>query len=349
MCVRIMPVKCRWGRWTKRYCNLRNLLFIPFFLLGGLFTATAQVLLPTPETAFEPQHYFNPALIKSRSIKRIVFEIIDKKDYEVAVDKNLIETYEFNAEGLLSRYYYTTIVKTIEKQVITRNRHGAQMMRSASDYAYDTVSTTYFYAGPNLVLKRYHDGISYYESRYYRYDSMNRLTKELRFKETNNSPDRSLFILGNQVLLSEDSFQYRKYSSGQQKCIFLNNENRPYKEQIINYDSLGRKISVNENYTAAGWIMQENKYQYAGNHLVMARFEGNASNKVVLMNTYEYDAANELYAEKQFKNEVLAKEISYVTSKEDNLLNSVIIRDPVARSIRIIRLKYDTGQVSKVR
>jgi hypothetical protein len=333
----------------KRYCSLRNLLFILVFLLGGLFTAEAQVLLPTPETAFEPQHYFNPALIKARSIKRIVFEIIDKKDYEVAVDKNLMETYEFNPDGLLSRYYYTTIVKTIERQVITRNRRGAMITHSVSDYAYDTVSTTYFYSGSNLILKRYHDGLTYYESRYYRYDSLNRLTKELRYKETNNSPDRSLFILGNQVLLSEDSFQYQKYSSGQQKCIFLNNENRSYKEQVINYDSLGRKVSVNENYTAAGWIMQENKYEYSGDRLAMARFEGNASNKVVLMNTYEYDAANELYAEKQFKNEVLVKEISYVTNKEDSLLNSVIIRDPVAKTIRIIRLKYDTGQMSKNR
>jgi hypothetical protein len=330
----------------KRYCSLRNLLFILIFLLGGL-PSIAQVLLPTPETAFEPQHYFNPALIKARSIKRIVFEIIDKKDYEVAVDKNLMETYEFNPDGLLSRYYYTTIIKTIERHVITHNRRGHVITHSVSDYAYDTVSTTYFYSGPNLILKRYHDGLSYYESRYYRYDSLNRLTKELRYKETNNSPDRSLFILGNQVLLSEDSFQYQKYSSGQQKCIFLNNENRPYKEQVINYDSLGRKRSVNENYTAAGWIMQENKYEYAGNRLAMARFEGNASNRVVLMNTYEYDAANELYAEKQFKNEVLIKEISYVTSKEDSLLNSVIIRDPVAKTIRIIRLKYDTGQMSK--
>lgn len=307
----------------------------------------AQVFIPSGETAFEPQHNFNPEFIQKRGIKKITLEIIDKKDFEVAVDKNLIETYEFNSDGLLSRYYYTTIVKTIERQVTSHNRRGVAHTRTTSDYLYDTVSTTYFYSGKNLVLKRYHDGINYYEARYYRYDSLGNLTKEQRYKEVNNSPDRSLFILGNQVLLSVDSFQYRKYSSGQLKCIFLNSENRPYKEQITNYDSLGRIKNKSENYTAAGWIMQESKFEYQGNNLVAAMFEGNAGNKVQMKNTYEYDTINELYSEKQFKNEVLVKEISYVTNKADSMLTSVIVRDTTNKSMRIIRLKYDTGQVSR--
>ena len=70
------------------------------------------------------------------------------------------------------------------------------------------------------MLKRFHDGLNYYESRYYRYDTQGNLTKELRFRETNVSPNKSYFVLGNQVLLSEDSFQYQKFSSGQLKSVF---------------------------------------------------------------------------------------------------------------------------------
>jgi len=305
------------------------------------------VLLPTTETAFETQHNFNPEIIKTKGIKKITFEIMDKKDFEIAVDKSLTETYEFNADGKLSRFYFTTIVKTNERQITKINRKGQAVSYSVNEYVYDTVSTTYFYAGNNLILKRYHDGLNYYESRYYRYDSLGNLTKELRFKETNNSPDRSLFILGNQVLLSEDSFQYKKFSSGQLKCTFLNSENRPYKERITNYDSLGRKKTENENYTAASWIMQENKFEYQGNHLISAQFEGNASNKIILKNTYEYDELNELYTEKQFKNDVMLREKSYVTSKADSLLNSIVIRDPANKSIRIIKLKYDFGMIGR--
>lgn len=312
-----------------------------------MLTARAQVLLPTTETAFETQHNFNPQLIKTKGIRKITFEIIDKKDFEVAVDKSLTETYEFNADGLLSRFYYTTIVKTNERQITKVNRRGQAFSQTMNEYVYDTISTTYFYSGPNLILKRYHDGVNYYESRYYRYDSLGNLTKELRFKETNNSPDRNLFILGNQVLLSEDSFQYKKFRSGQLKCTFLNNENRPYKERITNYDSLGRKKNEDEHYTAAAWIQQQNVFEYKDKRLVSARFEGNANNKIILQNTYEYDEMGELYTEKQFKNELLLREISYVSSKEDSLLNSIVIRDPVNKSIRIVRLKYDFGMIGK--
>lgn len=308
---------------------------------------SAQVFVPSAETAFEPQHSFNPFFIKSRGIKKITFEIIDKKDFEVAVDRNLTETYEFNSDGLLSRYYYTTIARSVERQITVRNRRGVVHTRSVSDYLYDTVSTTYYYNGKDLVLKRYHDGLHYYESRYYRYDSLGNLTKEQRFRETNNSPDRSVFILGNQLLLSEDSFQYRKFSSGQLKCVHLNSEHRPYKELITNYDSLGRKKDLTENYTAAAWIMQGTRFEYNGKHLVTAVFDGNAGTRVLLKNTYEYDEIQELYSEKQYKNDVLVKEISYVTDKTDSLLKSVIVRDTMNKTMRIIRLKYDTGQVSK--
>jgi len=319
---------------------------VPFF---SVLVSGAQVLLPTAETAFEPQHNFNPEVIKTKGIKKITFEIMDKKDFEVAVDKSLTETYEFNGDGKLSRYYYTTIVKTNERQVTKVNRGGHKVSNTYSDYIYDTISTTFFYSENNLILKRYHDGLSYYESRYYRYDQMGHLTKELRFKETNNSVDRSVFILGNQVLLSEDSFQYQKYSSGQLKSVFLNNENRPYKERITNYDSLGRKKNENEYYTVAAWIQQESVFEYTDKlgHLTLAKFSGNTGNKILIKNTYEYDELNELYTEKQYKNDILLREISYVTSKADQLLNSIVIRDPDNKSIRIIKLKYDYGMIGK--
>ncbi len=323
---------------------LRNKFIIALSVLVSCLDA--QVFLPHAESAFEPQHHFNPGFIKARNIRKIVFEIIDKKDFEVAVDKNLTETYEFNADGLLSKHYYTTIARTVERQVSSRGRRGVIHTRTIQDFIYDTVSTSYFYDAGKLILKRYHDGLNYYESRYYHYDSVGFITKELRIREINNSPDRHTFILGNQVLLSVDSFQYRRFSSGQVKCVFLNSENRPYKEVISNYDSLGRKKDQTESYTAAGWIMQGSKFTYESKRLVRADFEGNAGTPIHLSNTYEYDETGELYSEKQYKNEVLVKEISYVTARNDALLNSVVIRDPVNKTIRIIRLKYDTSQVS---
>ena len=307
----------------------------------------AQVLVPSPETAFELQHNFNPELIRNRGIKSIVYEIIDKKDYEVAVDKNLIETYEFNTDGRLTRYYYTSIVRTFQKEVLRKTKNSVWEKTVHNEYVYDTISTSYFYVKNQLVLKRFHDGQNYYESRYYHYDTLNNLTKELRFKETNNSPDKSMFILGNQVMLSEDSFQYITYPSGQRKCIYLNSENRPYKERITNYDVDGRKLSENETYTAASWIRQDLWFFYKNNRLSEAHFKGNAHHDVLLKSVYEYDEYNELYAEKRYKNDVLLKEISYVRDRSNGLLNSFIIRDPTNKTMRIVKLKYQLDSITK--
>jgi hypothetical protein len=312
--------------------------------------SNAQILQCTPESAFEVQHNFNSTLIKQKNIKKIVFDIVDKKDFEVPVDKNLVETYEFNDYGKLTRFYYTNIVKTIEKQTIVnvRRRRGySQQVQTYNEYVYDTVSTSFFYDKENLILKRYHDGALFYESRYYRYDSIGNLTKELRYRETNNSKDKSVFILGGQLLLSEDSFQYQKYSTGQLKCVLLNNEHRPYKEQTINYDSLGRKRAVYEHYTAAAWIMQEMKYEYSKDRMTMAVFKGNANNEIVLKITYEYDENNELLTEKHYKNDVLMKELSYITDPVNTLLKSLVIRDHIKKTIRIIKLRYDFAAVGK--
>ncbi len=302
-------------------------------------------MLTTAETAFETQVHFNPEIIKLNGIKKITFEILDKKDFEIALDKNLIESYEFNNDGQLSRFYYTTVVKSIEKQIqYNKKKHT---FRTVKEYIYDTISNSYFYSDKKLILNRYHDGSNYYESKYYRYDKNGNLSKELRFKEINVSNDKSIFILGNQFLISQDSFQYQMYSNYQIKCIMLNNENRPYKEQTIDLDKFGRKIKINEHYTAAAWIMQQSKFEYNEKQMICAEFLGNANNNISLKNTYEYNIDKELYNEKKIKNEILYQEISYLIDKSNNLLNSFIIRDLTNKTLRIVKLKYDFGELSK--
>ena len=321
--------------------NKLNFIFLFFisFILNG------QVLLTTAETAFESQVHFNPEIIKLNGIKKITFEIIDKKDFEIAIDKNLIESYEFNTDGQLSRFYFTTVVKTIEKQIqYNKKKHKFRIVK---EFIYDTISNNYFYSNKKLILNRYHDGSNYYESKYYRYDKNGNLTKELRFKETNVSNDKTLFILGNQLLISQDSFQYQKYSNYQIKCIMLNNENRPYKEQTIDLDALGRKIKIIEHYTVAAWIMQQSTFEYNEKQIICAEFKGNANNNIALKNIYEYDIDKELYNEKKFKNEMLYQEVSYLINKSNKLLNSFIIRDLINKTLRIVKIKYDFSMLSK--
>lgn len=326
---------------------MRSLISI--FLTGIFFVTQGQTLKPSPQSAFEPLLEFNTSFIKQQKIRSITFDIIDKKDFEAPVDKNLVYFYEFDSTGLLKRFYYTNIIKTIEKEYHSQPVYRKRRLVSSgsvyykNEYLYDTISTVFFYKNNNLILKRYNDG-TYYESRYYSYDDKGRLTKERRVKETNLSSDKSNFMLGNQTVISEDSFQYLDINPHQYKQICLNSENRPYKEIIFNSDSAGNVISKNESYTVA-WIIQNTTYTYDKGHLTSVTFKGNANGDVVLKTTYERDTLDCIYTEKQYKNDVELKEISYVTERTNKRLNSFIIRDPNKKNMRIVKLLYVTDSL----
>ena len=98
---------------------MKRKILIVFFALSLTtynLPLLSQTLIPTAETAFESQLPFNTEYIKSQKIKSITFDIIDKKDMQVAEDKGLLNYYEFNTNGLLTRFYYTSIIKIIQKE-----------------------------------------------------------------------------------------------------------------------------------------------------------------------------------------------------------------------------------------
>jgi len=304
-----------------------------------------QALIPTPESAFEPQLPFNTEYIKSQKVRSISFDIIDKKDFQIAEDKGLLNYYEFNSQGLLARYYYTSIVKIIEKEY----RHDAVYHKrrkvsnaytyTKNEYVYDTVSTTYFYDNLDLLkLKRYNDG-AYYESKYYTYSPTNKIITEKRCKETNAADNKSEFKLGTQTIMSEESFEYAVTGKHQYKKICKNDEGRVYKEIICNYNDDRQLLSLNEQYTAT-WITQTSDFVYnAKGQLISATYKSNSNGELEQRRTYEYDAKDCLLTEKQFKNGTLLKEISYITDGSKNL-NSYVIRDPNGKSMRIVKLAY---------
>ena len=89
--------------------NIANKILILSYLLF-LITQNSklisQTLIPTAESAFESQLPFNTEYIKKQKIKSITFDIIDKKDFQVAEDKGLLNYYEFNSNGLLTRFFF---------------------------------------------------------------------------------------------------------------------------------------------------------------------------------------------------------------------------------------------------
>lgn len=319
--------------------KFKHLSFVLCFV-SGFLSLHSQTLIPTAETAFENQLPFNTEFIKADKIKSITFDILDKKDMQVAEDKGLLNYYEFNTHGKLTRFYYTTISKVIQKEFhVAGKKHHAGYSYSKNEYVYDTVSTTYFYNDSRDVkLKRYNDGF-YYESYYYDYTMDGKVEKEKRFKESNVSPNRYEFKLGTQYLISEESFIYKETGKNQFKKICQNDEGRAYKEVIYDLNDNDQIIGINEQYVAT-WITQQSTFTYnAKGQLTKAIYKSNSNGDITLMRTYEYDSNDCLLTEKRYKNDVLLEEVSYVTDANKRV-NSYLIRDPNQKNIRIIKLYY---------
>jgi len=328
--------------------SLRHKILIVLFILSFIThnsSLIAQTLIPTAENAFDSQLPFNTEYIKSQKIKSITFDIIDKKDLQVAEDKGLLTYYEFNTNGFLTRFYNTSIIKVIQKEYHSEPvyRRGRKISNGHSytknEYIYDTVSTTYFYTPNNLLkLKRYNDG-SYYESYYYDYTSEGKVEKEKRCKETNVAESKTEFKLGGQYIISEESYKYTNTGKNQFKKTCMNDEGRPYKEIIYTLNDYKKPISINEQYTVA-WITQNSNFEYnTKGQLIKASYKSNSSGDMEQVRTYEYDTNDCLLTEKHYKNGVLLNEISYVTDSAKKV-NSYIIRDPNNKSIRIVKLLY---------
>jgi len=312
---------------------------MPFFSKG-------QLLLPGNKGNSDNSFSFNPSEIKSRKIKTITFEIVDKKDFQIVEDKDLSRHYEFDTEGRLKRSYYTVI-----KRIIQKDFHSAPVYRhnrlvneggtySKSIYEFDTLSTNYFYdTNGNLVGKRFNDG-SFYNTTYYKYDSIGRVINLLSCKETNTNADKSVFTLGMQQINFQEKYKYINSSLKQYKQQYLNDENRVFKELIVTFNAAKQPLQYNESYVAT-WINQVTDFTYNDkNLLIEKKYTSNASENIELKETYEYDANGLLNTEKHYKNNVLQTETGYVNDAETKILNSFVTRDYINKTMQIVKLVY---------
>ena len=318
-------------------------IFIYFISLGRLFAQMLNTSI-TPGPHKFPN--FNSDYIKKHNIKVLIFDIMDKKDLQIAEDKGLIHYYEFNKEGLLTRFYYTIISKTISHEIHTefvskkskKVRNGG--VRIKNEFIYDTISTHFFYDNKNrLTMTRFNDG-NYYESTYYEFNETNLPIKIVRAKETNTSTDKNNFQLGMQHVLSDERFQQVKTSERQIKTICLNDEGRTYKEIISSFDEANHLISTSESYIAT-WINQESFFKYnQSGQMIEKSFRSNSGGSINVKASFEYDVSGNLLTEKQFKNDILLNELSYIYDETDRRIKSFLNRDHINKSIRITKIAY---------
>ncbi len=319
---------------------------IVIFLVILSYSLPAQLIEPAAENQFDKFPNFNAEVVKRNKIKTITFDILDKKDMEAPKDNGIMNYYEFDTLGRLIRFYYTTISKIIVKEYHSpakykkRRKISDGVVYYKNENVFDTISTRFFYNEQGKIkMKRFNDG-TYYEAVYYEYNEDGFVTRQLRCRETNTSSDKSVFVMGIQTVLSEEKFTYEKIGPHQYKKKCLNDEGRPFKEVIVNLNADKQPVKYNESFTAT-WVNQVTEFVYGSNtRMTERKYSGNSNGDLTLRQLYEYDENGYLYSEKQFKNEVLQNELSYITDASNGLLKSYADRDHVNKSIRITKLYF---------
>ncbi len=312
--------------------NLLRIL-LTFNLLVTLKTS-AQLLILKPEYLFEKFPVFNQSYIYQYKIKSIIFNIIDKKDWQEAEDKNLIEVYEFDTAGQLKRQYHTSVRKIIQYET-HRKKNKATITKEF--YEYDTISTEYVYQ-KNLFIERRKWPNHYTEADYYRiYGKW--ICKEEKYVETYRTLSTGNQILDKMLLKASDSIA--SYDYGRQiKQVYYNNEKLPYKEKFIYKNEDQQIYEITEQLTVANGKIKKT-FEYNDNNTISkANMIIDYGQTEIYQIQFNYDDKKRLFSENHFKNNQALKEYQYIYD-ENNQLKSILIRTFENKNIRIIKLKFE--------
>ena len=270
---------------------------------------------------------FNAAFVKNNNIKSVSISLCSKPDNEMINDKGLVKNYEFDTLGNISGFYYTQI-RSVRKNEVPHK------------FNYDTVYTNFYYNSLHqLILKRTHEGDSY-NSWYYEYDSAGNVNKQKNFRETSVGESQD-FKMGVQTLISLESFSYIVLSDLQIKKKCMNDEDRVYKEAIINYDEKKRKKDENYEFTVS-WVRIGNSFKYDDwGRLIEKTYSSNASSDLLENSIYEYDSNGNLLLEKKLRNNQKTNEITYLYDENTKFLKSQLNRDFINNAIGIAKYSYE--------
>ncbi len=306
----------------------------------------AQLITNTPGEIPLAPRMFNQAMIKEQKIKSILVVIVDKPDGSVIIDKGETQGYEFDTLGRMTRYYYTLLYGTEQKEVDypAIERKGktirAAGTRLITKYLNDTVFVNLLYDSLSRIKCKRVQAADYYDAFYFEYNNKNQIIKQTHCRETNVSENKKEFVLGVQSVLSVETFGYEQLTPTQLKKTNYNDENRAYKKTIINYSTDGRILTENTEYMI-GWMNREQNFMYDDKGRISERkFRSNENGEVSTKSVFSYDGKGNIEVEKKYKNEILVEEENYLFDSKTNIVKSEAIRNFAKESVIIVKYGY---------
>ena len=294
--------------------NQRFLLTILFSFVS-ISLINAQLLNNQLGEAFTDKPYFNSTIIKENRISSISGYYTTKKSNDQLRETDLERCYFFNAQGQIYKMFETYYAGKIKDTLITY-------------WEYDETG--------NVSLIRKADQYGFY-SFHFTYDSLGRVTREEFRRNLSKTDSKINFQLGKEFMVSFESSKYERFP-GQEKRIFYNSYDQPYREEISYFDGDGFLIEKNDRLRRTSGI---NKSSYFYNEIGLLDSMVIASNQTGSSTreyAYKYDSHGNLLSQNNYKNTIHITEYQIIYDRKTGLLNYILTRDMATNFITILRL-----------
>ncbi|MBI3510561.1 MAG: hypothetical protein HY064_07845 [Bacteroidetes bacterium] len=317
--------------------------FIFFSCLLPLFAA-AQLFLPIDDDPFGVPVKFNADSIRIHRIFSITANLQYKPDGKIIDDRGLKQYYRFDSLGRLAEFWKTTVRNYASDEIVhpavyrKGRRIRGEWTETINHYNYDSVFVYYYYDNVSrLSCRRECDG-DFYHTWYYLYNEDGTIARQTHCRETNIGTGRDQFRLGMQTIISQEDFSYKRFSPQQVKQFCLNDEGKPYKEMMMNFDKKDRPVEFREEYTAGG-IRTVSLWKYDSlDRTSEISYTSNAGGDFTETTKYNYDSLGRIESVKRFTNDQLKDEFSYLYHEHEPVAYAYINRRHLEAGIDIVKM-----------
>jgi YD repeat-containing protein len=259
--------------------------------------------------AFTDVPFFNVEFIRANSIKQLNGQFTYKKSGDIMRLKEYKNVYEFDTLGRLIRSYET----------------------KKDDGTKDTTSNVYVYSEKNLLTSHKKGDQFGFSTTTYAFDSKNRVTKEVNYREYRDS----LGVM-QRIILNSETMVYEDFENQTKKTTF-NSYGLPYLQEFSYYNEFGYLIERVERLMVTSEVTSQ-KYEYNSNGwiAVLRTFKQNTEKPAEEI-VFTYDENGNLLEKHIYQDSVFTTEIEVLYNDKSKLITYVLTRDVATNFIQILR------------
>ncbi len=286
-------------------------LSLLFFSCSSL---QAQFFLQRADAISSEWETFHSSFISANKIKSISISYSSKEDNQRIKSKETSKAFFFNTDG--------NPIKEVKME------------------ASDTTETFFYFSNGSLSIQRTFQK-STIQSRYFSYDSLGRIVKEVNCMELNAGESREFFKLLRQEVNWLEVYAYQALSNLQLQRNTFNDIGKVYKNAILYSDTEGRIIEEAERFSITG-VSQNRKYVYdEAGRLKEKKFYTDVVGELAEKTTFTYDAKGNLIGELFYRNDALQFERIYFYDAKGEFPEAILCKYPNRRTIDMLQFKIE--------